>query len=110
MLDFNGSHNEVEYEVLLAGHRLSMELSIMKLVIHFNSQLITNQTFGEYMARHLHMVFYLDKVQKILKVFFSLRSYVHPLCRELTCKLNELGLNFGLPALMLYSGGILIQA
>ncbi|KAI5317811.1 hypothetical protein L3X38_037518 [Prunus dulcis] len=49
--------------------RLAKELAIKKLVIYSDSQLITNQASGEYMAKHPRMILYLDKVQELLKAF-----------------------------------------
>ncbi|CAL2262908.1 unnamed protein product [Prunus armeniaca] len=68
-LGFSASNNEAEYEALLAGLRLVKELSIKRLAIYSDSQLITNQASGEYMAKHPRMVQYLDKVQGLLKEF-----------------------------------------
>ncbi|CAL9004916.1 unnamed protein product [Prunus brigantina] len=68
-LGFSASNNEAEYEALLAGLRLARELLIKRLAIYSDSQLITNQASGEYMAKHLRMVQYLDKVQGLLKEF-----------------------------------------
>ncbi|XP_020415620.1 uncharacterized protein LOC109948104 [Prunus persica] len=42
-LGFPASNNEAEYEALLAGLRLAKELTIKKLAIYSDSQLITNQ-------------------------------------------------------------------
>ncbi|CAL8157571.1 unnamed protein product [Prunus armeniaca] len=61
-LGFLASNNEVEYETLLAGLHLAKELSIKKLAIYLDSQLITSQALGEYMAKHPRMILYLDKV------------------------------------------------
>ncbi|KAI5325335.1 hypothetical protein L3X38_034409 [Prunus dulcis] len=68
-LGFPASNNEAEYEALLAGLRLAKELAIKKLAIYSDSQLITNQASGEYMAKHPRMIIYLDKVQELLKTF-----------------------------------------
>ncbi|CAL2270892.1 unnamed protein product [Prunus armeniaca] len=68
-LGFSASNNEAEYVQLLAGLRLAKELSIKRLAIYSDSQLITNQASGEYMAKHPRMVQYLDKVQGLLKEF-----------------------------------------
>ncbi|KAI5325310.1 hypothetical protein L3X38_034384 [Prunus dulcis] len=59
---FLASNNEVEYEALLAGSRLANELSIKKFAIYLDSQLITSQASGEYMAKHPRMILCLDKV------------------------------------------------
>ncbi|CAL2266902.1 unnamed protein product [Prunus armeniaca] len=68
-LGFPASNIEAGYEALLAGLRLAKELAIKKLVIYSDSQLITNQASGEYMAKHPRMILYLDKVQELLKAF-----------------------------------------
>ncbi|XP_020421514.1 uncharacterized protein LOC109949767 [Prunus persica] len=68
-LGFSASNNEAEYEALLAGLRLAKELTIKRLAIYSDSQLITNQASGEYMAKHPRMIQYLDKVQGLLKEF-----------------------------------------
>ncbi|CAL8076670.1 unnamed protein product [Prunus armeniaca] len=51
-LGFPASNNEAEYEALLASLHLAMELSIKKLTIYSDSQPITSQTPGEYIAKH----------------------------------------------------------
>ncbi|KAI5353190.1 hypothetical protein L3X38_006083 [Prunus dulcis] len=66
---FLASNNEAEYEALLAGLRLAKELSIKKLIIYSDSQLITSQTSREYMAKHPRIILCLDKVQELLKAF-----------------------------------------
>ncbi|KAI5313393.1 hypothetical protein L3X38_042567 [Prunus dulcis] len=60
---------EVEYEALLSGLGLAKELSIKKLVIYSDSQLITNQALSVRMAKHPRLIQYLDKVQMIMKEF-----------------------------------------
>ncbi|KAI5343968.1 hypothetical protein L3X38_011845 [Prunus dulcis] len=68
-LGFSASSNEADYEALLAGLRLAKELTIKRLAIYSDSQLITNQASGEYIAKHSRMIQYLDKVQRLLKEF-----------------------------------------
>ncbi|VVA28493.1 Hypothetical predicted protein, partial [Prunus dulcis] len=68
-LSFSASNNETEYETLLAGLCLAKEQSIKRLAIYSDSQLITNQASGKYMAKHPRMVQYLGKVQELLKEF-----------------------------------------
>ena len=48
---------------------MAKDLTVKKLAIHFDSQLIIGQTTGEYMAKHLKMAQYLEKVRKQLEVF-----------------------------------------
>ncbi|CAL9019260.1 unnamed protein product [Prunus brigantina] len=76
-LGFPASNNEAEYDALLVGLRLAKELSIKKLAIYSDSQLITSQASGEYMAKHPKMMLYLDKVQKLLKAFptFTIQQF-----------------------------------
>ncbi|CAL9000546.1 unnamed protein product [Prunus brigantina] len=49
------------YHAWLPGMRLAKELAIKRLTIYSDSQLITNQALGEYMAKHPRMILYLDK-------------------------------------------------
>ncbi|KAI5341618.1 hypothetical protein L3X38_009493 [Prunus dulcis] len=63
------SNNKAEYEVWLAGLLLAKELSIKKLAIYSDSQLITSQALGQYMAKHPRMILCLDKVQELLMAF-----------------------------------------
>ncbi|XP_068314962.1 uncharacterized protein [Pyrus communis] len=60
-LGFKASNNKAEYETLLAGFRMAKDLAVKKLVIHYDSQLITSQTTGKYTAKHLKMAQYLEK-------------------------------------------------
>ncbi|KAM1945847.1 hypothetical protein ACFX13_000778 [Malus domestica] len=62
-LSFKASNNEIEYEVLLAGLRMAKDWAVKKLTIHSYSHLITSHTTRKYMAKHLKMVQYLEKVQ-----------------------------------------------
>ncbi|KAM2542455.1 hypothetical protein TB2_021881 [Malus domestica] len=59
-LGFKASNNNA----LLLGLQMTKDLAMKKHVIQFDSQLITNQTSGEYMAKHLKMTQYLKKVRK----------------------------------------------
>ncbi|CAL8087228.1 unnamed protein product [Prunus armeniaca] len=61
-LVFPTSNNEAEYEALLTGMHLAKELTIKKLAIYSDSQLITKQASGECMVKHPRMILYLDKV------------------------------------------------
>ncbi|CAL2266491.1 unnamed protein product [Prunus armeniaca] len=60
-LGFPALNNEAAYEALLTGLRLAKELSIKKLAIYLDSQLITSQALREYMAKHQRMILYLTK-------------------------------------------------
>ncbi|CAL9018596.1 unnamed protein product, partial [Prunus brigantina] len=64
-LGFSASNNEAEYEALLAGLCLAKELSIKRLAIYSDSQLITNQASGEYMAKHPRMNTHADALASL---------------------------------------------
>ncbi|KAM1107220.1 hypothetical protein ACFX2B_003960 [Malus domestica] len=68
-LGFKASNNEAEYEALFAGLRMAKDLAMKKLAIHSDSQLITSQATGKYMAKHPRMAQYLEKVRQQLEAF-----------------------------------------
>ncbi|KAM2355178.1 hypothetical protein ACFX1X_009809 [Malus domestica] len=70
-LGFKASNTEAEYEALLASLGMTKDLEVKKLAIHSDSQLITNQTTGEYTTKHPRMVQYLENVQKQLEAFHT---------------------------------------
>ena len=67
--DFTTSNNEAEYEALLAGLRLARDMNIKVLDIYSDYQLMVNQVMGEYQARGLKMVAYLNKTRDLLSQF-----------------------------------------
>ncbi|KAM2079624.1 hypothetical protein ACFX1R_027112 [Malus domestica] len=48
---------------------MEKDLAVKKLAIYSDSQLITSQTIGECMAKHLRMAQYLEKVHKQIEAF-----------------------------------------
>ena len=60
---FPSSNNIAEYEALIAGMRLALQLHAERLVAHSDSQLVVQQFHGEYEAREPVMVQYLQKVR-----------------------------------------------
>ena len=67
--DFAASNNEAEYEALLAGLRMARDMNIKVLDIYSDSQLVVNQVLGEYQARGLKMMAYLNKTKDLLAQF-----------------------------------------
>ncbi|RDX95639.1 Retrovirus-related Pol polyprotein from transposon opus, partial [Mucuna pruriens] len=61
---FRASNNQAEYEALLARIRLAKELETVRLTIKSDSQLITGQVNGEYQARDLQLIQYLEVVKE----------------------------------------------
>ena len=47
-LDFPATNNESEYEALIAGLDLAKAAGAARVVIHCDSQVITNQVNGDY--------------------------------------------------------------
>ncbi|XP_068319766.1 uncharacterized protein [Pyrus communis] len=68
-LSFKVSNNKAKYEALLAGLRLVNDLVVKMLMNYSDSQLITNQTLREYVAKHPKMARYLKKVREQLATF-----------------------------------------
>ncbi|XP_024019753.1 uncharacterized protein LOC112091128 [Morus notabilis] len=65
--EFPASNNEVEYDALLAGLRLTEHLKVEAIDIFSNSQLVVNQVKGQYQTRDEKMAAYLKKVKKALE-------------------------------------------
>ena len=66
---FEASNNEAEYEALLAGLRMAVELKAGAIYCYSDSLLVVNQILEEYQARGSRMAAYLKKVQNILGQF-----------------------------------------
>ncbi|RDX75708.1 Retrovirus-related Pol polyprotein from transposon 17.6, partial [Mucuna pruriens] len=49
--DFKASNNQAEYEALLAGMKLALEIKAKKLTVKSDSKLVTGQVNGEYQAK-----------------------------------------------------------
>ena len=60
-LDFPATNNESEYEALIAGLDFAKAAGAVKVVIHCNSQVITNQVNGDYECKGERMKRYLDQ-------------------------------------------------
>ena len=60
-LDFPATNNESEYEALIAGLDLAKAAGAAKVVIHCDSQVITNQVNGDYKCKGERMKRYLDQ-------------------------------------------------
>ncbi|GFZ05230.1 hypothetical protein Acr_17g0008020 [Actinidia rufa] len=60
---FKATNNEAEYEALLAGLRVVIELGMDSLNAFSDSQLVVNQVQGDYLTKDSRMVAYLDKAK-----------------------------------------------
>ncbi|KAM1396350.1 hypothetical protein ACFX2I_014056 [Malus domestica] len=68
-IGFKASNNKAKYEALLVGLQMANDLAVKKLAIHYDSQLITSQTTGEYMTKYPKIGQYLEKVLNNLRHF-----------------------------------------
>ena len=62
-LDFPATNNESEYEALIAGLDLAKAAGAVRVVVHYDSQVITNQVNGDYECKGERMKKYLDQVK-----------------------------------------------
>ena len=60
-LGFSASNNEAEYEAILSGLDLALALSVSKLRIYSDSQLVVKHVQEEYEAKDARMARYLAK-------------------------------------------------
>ncbi|XP_068498322.1 uncharacterized protein [Phaseolus vulgaris] len=73
---FKASHNQAEYEPLIAGMLLAREIGAQSLLAKSDSQLVTRQVTGEYQAKDPQMAAYLRYVE-VLKGAFAAFELVH---------------------------------
>ena len=64
---FSVSNNEDEYEALIVGLRLAIELQTHNLKIYNNSQLVLNQMNDIYSEKGERMTVYLEKAKGLMK-------------------------------------------
>ncbi|XP_073112333.1 uncharacterized protein [Elaeis guineensis] len=67
--DFKASNNQAEYEALVAGLKLALELEIDRLQVFSDSQLIVGQTKGEFETQDPTMAKYRQKVKDLVAPF-----------------------------------------
>jgi ribonuclease HI len=61
------TNNEAEYEALIAGLELSLELGVKSIRIFGDSQLIINQIIGEYKVLKPELLQYHQRVMELMK-------------------------------------------
>ena len=62
-LDFPTTNNEAEYEALVAGLDLAKAAGAENIVVHCDSQVVTNQINGDYECKNDRMKRYLEEVK-----------------------------------------------
>ncbi|GJU74291.1 reverse transcriptase domain-containing protein [Tanacetum coccineum] len=68
---FTASNNEVEYEALIAGLRITAEMGVRNVPVSVDSKLVANQVLGAYVAKEQNMIKYLEKVKSLISGFAS---------------------------------------
>ncbi|XP_064975045.1 uncharacterized protein LOC135618071 [Musa acuminata AAA Group] len=66
---FNATNNEAEYEALVAGLRLALEMQVAAIHVLTDSQLVAEQLSGGYEARDPTMAKYLARVRDLIAKF-----------------------------------------
>ncbi|RVX23959.1 hypothetical protein CK203_000814 [Vitis vinifera] len=75
-LGFSASNNEAEYEAILSGLDLALALSVSKLRIYSDSQLVVRHVQKEYEAKDSRMARYLAKLPPSLSRSHSIAYHV----------------------------------
>ena len=68
-LDFPPSNNETKYEAILVGIDLTTSLSLEKIIIRSDTQLVVGQENEEYEMRDQRMIKYVCLVKLRLEIF-----------------------------------------
>ncbi|XP_057418949.1 uncharacterized protein LOC130713175 [Lotus japonicus] len=71
--EFKASNNQSEYEALIAGLRLAIELGVQKLFIKGDSQLVVKQVNGEYQVKDPQLSKYLGVVRRLMMEIGKIR-------------------------------------
>jgi ribonuclease HI len=67
--EFKASNNQAEYEALIAGLRLTVELSVHKVTAKNDSQLLANHVTGTYQVKDELLAKYVQITQHLLARF-----------------------------------------
>ncbi|GKC01326.1 reverse transcriptase domain-containing protein, partial [Tanacetum coccineum] len=66
---FTASNNEAEYEALIAGLRIAVQIGVRNVNVSVDSKLVANQVLGTYVANEENMVKYLEKAKSLINRF-----------------------------------------
>ncbi|GJX36939.1 reverse transcriptase domain-containing protein [Tanacetum coccineum] len=68
-VDGSASNNEVEYEALIVGLRITAQMGVCNVHVSVDSKLVANQVLGTYVAKEENMIKYLEKVKSQVSSF-----------------------------------------
>ncbi|GKE71860.1 reverse transcriptase domain-containing protein [Tanacetum coccineum] len=66
---FTTSNNEVEYEALIVGLRIAMQMGVRNVHVSVDSKLVANQVLEAYVAKEENIIKYLEKVKSLVNGF-----------------------------------------
>nr|GEW91254.1 retrovirus-related Pol polyprotein from transposon opus [Tanacetum cinerariifolium] len=66
---FATSNNEAEYEALVAGLRIAMQMGVKNVQVNVDSKLVANQVLETYVAKEDNMIKYLEIVKGLVSGF-----------------------------------------
>nr|GEW23737.1 reverse transcriptase domain-containing protein [Tanacetum cinerariifolium] len=66
---FTASNNEAEYETLVAGLRIAVQIGVKNVQVNVDSKLVANQVLGTYVAKEDNMIKYLEIVKGLVSGF-----------------------------------------
>jgi ribonuclease HI len=65
--EFKAYNNQAEYEALIAGLKLALDLGVQRIVVKSDSQLLINQLSGDYQVKDSQLAKYLNLIQILKK-------------------------------------------
>ncbi|GKF17600.1 reverse transcriptase domain-containing protein [Tanacetum coccineum] len=73
---FDATHNEAEYEALIAGLKIAEQIGVENLQENVDLRLVVNKVNGAYVAKETDMIRYLEKVKTLTISFkaFSIKQ------------------------------------
>src|ERR1044072_3825910 len=86
--EFKASNNQAEYEAMIAGLTMALDLGVTNLTVNSDSQLVVSQISGDYQANDDSMAKYLAKVQKLIEQIGAVQVNFVP--REANKRADEL--------------------
>nr|GEV28912.1 reverse transcriptase domain-containing protein [Tanacetum cinerariifolium] len=91
----SSSNNEAEYEALIAGLRIAVQMGVQNVHVNVDSKLVANQVLGTYVAKEENMIKYLEKVKSLVLVEILKEKSIQE--KEVTTVVEEDGPTWMIP-------------